>query len=147
VNELFTTGGHQQSWATSDAEVVLLQYGCGLLQTVLKGFGGFELLKAFGPLVLPVDGQPTEGQCRQAQSKQDAGSDPVHTRQEGRLAFHRSGRQGFSQQGRGLAQRSGGVWVAATGLPFLSAAAAAPGGLGLGQGGDHGQSTEALMSK
>jgi hypothetical protein len=39
--------------------VVLLKYGCGLLQAVLKGFGGFELLKAVGPLVLPVDSQPT----------------------------------------------------------------------------------------
>jgi hypothetical protein len=59
MNQLFTNGGHQKPRATSDAQVVLLKDGRGLLQAVLQGFGGFESLKASGPLVLPVDGQPT----------------------------------------------------------------------------------------
>jgi len=147
MNQLFTAGGHQQPRATSDAQVVLFKYGSGLLQAVLQGFGGFESLKAAGPLVLPVDGQPTQGQRRQAQSKQGTRGDPVQTRQQRRLALHRPGGKGFTQKRRRLAQGSGGGWVFATGLPSNSAAAVAPGGLGLGQGGNHGQSTEALMSK
>jgi hypothetical protein len=58
MDQLFTAGGHKKTGATSHAEVVLLQDGRRLLQAVLQGFGGFELLKARGPLVLPVDGQP-----------------------------------------------------------------------------------------
>jgi hypothetical protein len=41
MNQLFTTGGHQKPRATSDAQVVLLKDGRGLLQTVLQGLGGF----------------------------------------------------------------------------------------------------------
>jgi hypothetical protein len=59
MNQLFATRGHQKPRATSDAQVVLLKDGRGLLQAVLQGFGGFKSLKANGPLVLPVDGQPT----------------------------------------------------------------------------------------
>jgi hypothetical protein len=59
MNQLFATRGHQKPRATSDAQVVLLKDGRGLLQAVLQGLGGFESLKATGPLVLPVDGQPT----------------------------------------------------------------------------------------
>jgi hypothetical protein len=83
MNQLFTTGGNQKPRATSDAQVVLLKDGRGLLQPVLKGLGGFESLKAGGPLVLPVDGQPTQDKGRQAQPKQGTGGDPVQIRQEG----------------------------------------------------------------
>jgi hypothetical protein len=41
MNQLFTTSGHQKPRATSDAQVVLLKDGRGLLQTVLQGLGGF----------------------------------------------------------------------------------------------------------
>jgi hypothetical protein len=59
MNQLFTTGRNQKPRATSYAQVVLLKDSRGLLQAVLQGLGGFESLKTGGPLVLPVDGQPT----------------------------------------------------------------------------------------
>ena len=71
----------------------------------------------------------------------------MQIRQEGRLPLHRPGGKGFTQNRRGLAQGSEGAWVAARALAPRSAAAVAPGGLGLGQGGNHGKSTEALMCK
>ena len=98
MNQLLAAGGDELTRAAHGADVVLLQNGSGLLQTMLQGLGGFKVEVTGGPAVLPMEGQGAQPQHGKAQAKEGAAGDAMEAGQPGRLSLHRPGGEGSLQK-------------------------------------------------
>jgi len=82
---------------------VLLQNSSGFLKTLAQRLGDLKLFVLMTPLVLPVQGQATEGQHAKTESSQGAIGSAMKASQPGGTAFDLAAREGALNQGEGAA--------------------------------------------